>query len=197
MIGRIIGLLTIPLMAITIWGLIRQVRKEQRLRSSTPIVGLVMAPITLIINIIFLHKAFSAFVGPMLLIVGLGFGLAWGQTNRLFLKNGDLMGKRSYLHLIFWGISYALTQFLASFAPAYIVVGGLSAMFFSTGSTLGTNFNLLVRQRRMLTSRQSSADSDTSDVIKPPGLPEIEKMSQTQMNNLPAKSEKQFPSLPQ
>jgi hypothetical protein len=53
------------------------------------------------------------------------------------------------MHLVFWGISYAITQVLATFAPAFLVAGGLATMFFSAGSTLGTNLNLLVRQLQM------------------------------------------------
>jgi len=157
MVGRVLSLLSIPMMGLTLWGLIRQVRKEQRFKLSTPMVGLVMAPVTLLINVLFLHRALSTCLGPALLILGLGFGLAWGQTTRLYPKGGALIGKRSALHLLFWGISYAITQTLASFAPAAWVAGGLAAMFFSTGSTLGTNLNLLVRQLRMRSSLAANA----------------------------------------
>jgi hypothetical protein len=167
-LGRILSLLSIPLMALSIWGLIRQVRREQRLKLFTPIVGLAMAPITLLINILCLRQAFSACLGPALLICGLGFGVAWGQTTRLYIKGDALVGKRSVLHLVFWGISYAVTQILTSFAPAMYVVGGLATMFFSTGSTLGTNLNLLVRQLRMRTS-PAIAEATASP---PPPVPE-------------------------
>ncbi len=148
-LGRIVSLLTIPLMALTIWGLIRQVRREQRLSLYSPIVGLVMAPLTLIINIIFLGQAFPALRGPALLIFGIAFGLAWGQTARLHVKGKAVVARRSILHLVFWAVSYAITQVLATFAPAFVVAGGLATMFFSAGSTLGTNLNLLVRQTRL------------------------------------------------
>ena len=148
-IGRILGILSIPLLLFTIWGLIRQVRKEQRLRMSTPVIGLVMAPVTLLINLVFLRQAFPAFLGPAMLVMGLGLGLAWGQTNRVYRRGDNLVGKRSIFHLVFWGISYAITQLLATFMPAYVVAGGLAAMFFSTGSTLGTNLNLMVRMLRL------------------------------------------------
>ncbi len=168
MLGRILSLLSIPLMGFTIWGLIRQVRKEQRFKLSTPVVGLVMAPITLLINILLLRQAFSACLGPALLIFGRGFGLPGAQPSRLYAKGGALVGKRSVLHLVFWGISYAVTQILASVAPATWVAGGLVAMFFSTGSTLGTNLNLLVRQLRMRPSLAAAAAAASP----PPVLPE-------------------------
>jgi hypothetical protein len=149
MIARLFSLLTIPLLALTLWGLIRQVGKEQRMTLTSPLIGLVMGPLTLLINLILLRRAYSTLLGPFLLIVGLGFGLAWGQTTRLLAKGNRLVARRSVLHLVFWGMSYAVTQILATFAPALWVAGGLATMFFSTGSTLGTNLNLLLRQVRM------------------------------------------------
>ena len=179
--GRLFSLLTIPLMGLTIWGLVRQTRKEQRLGLASPVIGLVMAPMTLLINIIFLHQAFQACLGPALLIFGLGLGLAWGQTTRLYAKGKHLVGKRSILHLVFWGISYAITQILATFAPAFVVAGGLATMFFSAGSTLGTNLNLLVRQLQMrpalaLAGAPASLPEISSAVAAPPAwLPEIQR----------------------
>lgn len=175
MIGRILGLLTIPLMGLTVWGLIRQVRIEQRIGLLSPLIGAIFAPLALALNVFFLQKAYWASVGltlplllrspgliarfvwvdpriqalvlgPGLLLVGLGFGLAWGQATRLQRKGAALVAKRSMLHLLFWGLAYAATQLLTAFAPARWVLGGLAAMFFSTGSTLGTNLNLLLRQ---------------------------------------------------
>jgi hypothetical protein len=168
-LGRLIGLLSIPIMLFTIWGLIRQVRKEQRVKLSTPVIGLIMAPLSLLVNLLFMHQAVPYLLGPMLLILGLGFGLAWGQTNRLYQKEGNLVGKRSWLHLVFWAISYIITQVLASFASAWYVAGGLATMFFSTGSTLGTNLNLLSRQLLM---RKAGYQPTTKTTQKPAGLPE-------------------------
>jgi hypothetical protein len=166
MITRIVSLLTIPLLAFTIWGLVKQVGKEQRLTLATPLIGLVMAPLTLLVNVVFLRRAYTALLLPFLLVAGLGFGLAWGQTTRMLAKGNRLVAKRSVLHLVFWGISYAITQVLATFAPASWVAGGLATMFFSAGSSLGTNLNLLLRQVRMRPLQARAAP------FPPTGLPE-------------------------
>jgi hypothetical protein len=177
-LGRLFSLLTIPLTGLTIWGLIRQTRKEQRLSLASPVIGLAMAPMTLLINIVFLHQAFQQYLGPAMLIFGLGLGLAWGQTTRMYAKGKRLVGKRSIMHLVFWGISYAITQVLATFAPAFVVAGGLATMFFSTGSTLGTNLNILARQLQMrpalAMAGSPAALPETPRAVPPPaiGLPE-------------------------
>jgi hypothetical protein len=166
MIYRILSLLTVPLVLLSFYGVIRQMRKELPFRIRTPIIGLIFAPLSLIINVIFLQRAFSAFLGPALLITGLGFGLAWGQATRLYVKGPAIVGKRSVLHVVFWAVSYAITQILSTFAPALWVAGGLTAMFFSTGSGLGTNLNLLIRQLRLRT--QTGLQLSEVDISPPP-----------------------------
>ena len=147
-VGRVIGLLSIPLAGLAIWAIIRQVRRTQTIRAWTPVVGLVMAPITLMVNLLILRQAFPGWLGPSLLVVGLGFGLAWGQSNRLELRGEQVVGRRSWLHLVFWGVSYAVTMVLAAFVSARWVGGGLIAMFFATGTGFGSSLNLLIRHRQ-------------------------------------------------
>lgn len=170
MIYRILSLLTIPLVLFSFYGMVRQMRKELPFRLFTPIIGLIMSPLSLIINVIFLQRAFSAFLGPALLITGLGFGLAWGQATRLYVKGPSIVGKRSVLHIVFWAVSYAITQILATFAPALWVAGGLTAMFFSTGSGFGTNLNLLTRQIRL---RAKMGHEPSNMEIPPPPAPQV------------------------
>jgi hypothetical protein len=166
MIYRILSLLTVPLVLLSFYGMVRQMRKELPFHLRTPIIGLFFAPLSLIINVIFLRRAFSAFLGPALLITGLGFGLAWGQATRLYVKGPSTVGKRSVLHIVFWAVSYAITQILATFAPALWVAGGLTAMFFSTGSGLGTNLNLLIRLLRLRS--QTAPEVGEIDIPQPP-----------------------------
>ena len=178
MIYRMLSLLSVPLVLLSFYGVIRQMRKELPLRMRTPIIGLIFAPLSLIINVIFLQRAFSAFLGPALLITGLGFGLAWGQATRLYINGPTIVGKRSVLHVVFWAVSYAITQILSTFAPALYVAGGLTAMFFSTGSGLGTNLNLLFRQLRLrpkttaLPVGKGGPPPPTPQIVFPSRLPE-------------------------
>ncbi len=148
-LGRLFSLASIPLTLLGVWGIIRQVNKEQRLGLASPMIGLVMSPLILLLNVLVLRQAQVNCAGPLFLIMGLGFGLAWGLTMRLSLRDGKVVGKQSILHLVFWGISYATTQFLTVVAPASWVAGGLVLMFLSTGTTLGTNLNLVLRQMRL------------------------------------------------
>jgi hypothetical protein len=149
MIGRIIGLLSIPMFAFIMWSLIRQVRRPSPVRPGWTALGLVTAPFMLIINFVFLRQAAPGLLGVTLLIFGIGFGVAWGFTAKLSLRDDKVIADRSVLHLVFWAVSFGLTQLLATFGEAWLVAGGLATMFFATGSSLGTNTNLLVRQFRV------------------------------------------------
>jgi hypothetical protein len=165
--ARVVSLASIPLTLLGIWGIVSQIRREQPMRLRTPVIGLVMAPVTLLVNLFFLRAAFPGYIGPALAVFGLGFGLAWDRTARLRIEADRIMGKRSALHLVFWGLSYLATQLLTSFAPVAMVAGGLAAMFFSAGTSLGSNTGLLVRylrlHRKLLVERAA----------RPTTLPEI------------------------
>jgi hypothetical protein len=166
MIGRGFGLLSIVLVGFALWGLVRQVRKPLTVRPSGNLIGIAMAPIMLVVNVVVLRQAAPGLLGPSLLVLGLGFGLAWGQVARLRTQDGRVIAERSILHLFFWGVSYAVTQVLATFATAAWVAGGLVAMFFAAGTTLGTNANLFVRQ---LLLRSSTKEARPGGRLSTPG----------------------------
>jgi membrane protein CcdC involved in cytochrome C biogenesis len=144
-IWRILSLLSIPVVLWTFWRLAKQVGKPQRVRTIMPVIGMVMSTLMLAVNVFFLHRAAAGLLGAALLVVGIGFGLAWGQSTRFSLKDDVLVAKRSVLYLVFWAGSFAITQLLATFASTVWVTGGLMTMFFSAGATLGTSTNLLAR----------------------------------------------------
>jgi hypothetical protein len=150
MIGRLIGLASILGVGLALWGLWRQVRKPQRLSAWTPVIGLVMAPLVLVINVVVLRQAQPELLGPALGVCGIGFGVGWGQAARLEQSGTTIVAQRSVIHLACWAASYATTQLLTAFATAGWVAGGLTAMFFAAGATVGTNLDLLIRRRRLV-----------------------------------------------
>jgi len=141
----IITILSIVFVLWTFRRLARQVRRPQRAKATTPLIGIVMALTMLTVNVLILHRAAANLLAIGLLMVGVGFGLAWGQATRLSQDGDTLVAERSALHLVFWAISFTVTQILAAVATMPWVAGGLLTMFFSAGATLGTSANLLIR----------------------------------------------------
>ena len=155
MIARILAVLSIPLVAVGLWLVIRQVRRPSPLRRWTPVIGLVMAPLGLLLNIVILHQAAPGRAGWLAGVIGLLFGVAWDRTTRIELTDGRLIARRSALYLVLWGVAYAITQILVSVTVARWVSAGLVSMCFATGTAIGMNVDLLTRYVRALIPGQS------------------------------------------
>jgi len=148
---RLISLLSIPLALLMFYGLIRSVGREQPYRKPIYVKGIVMTSIMMAVNVLFMFQAFFAWcpgIWPLFILAGLGFGYLWGKTSKLYSKGNALVIKRSVLHLVFWAASYTFTQLLTTVFPASIAAAGMAAMFFSTGSSIGMNTNLILRQNK-------------------------------------------------
>jgi len=167
-IGRFLGVASILLVALALRRLVREVRRPQPVRVTSALIGLVMAPLTLVVNLVLLRQAGPGAPGAALLAVGLGFGAAWGQVARLERRGTQVVARRSVLHFTFWGTSYALTQGLATFTTARWVAGGLIAMCFSAGTTIGTELNLLTRRRRVATTSPRRAGAGAAPLPNGP-----------------------------
>ena len=148
MIARILAVLSIPLVAVGLWLVIRQVRRPSPLRRWTPVIGLVMAPLGMLLNVVILRQAAPGRAGWLAGIVGVLFGIAWDRTTRIEVADGGLIARRSVLYLVLWGIAYAITQILVSVTVAGWVSAGLLSMCFATGTAIGMNVDLLTRYRR-------------------------------------------------
>jgi len=149
---RFISMLSIPLVLVMFYGLIRSVGKEQPYRKQLYVKGIVMTSIMMFINFLFMIQtvlSWCAVVWPLFLLAGLGFGYQWGKATKIYPKGNELFVKRSVQHLILWAASYAFTHLLTMVFPSSIASAGLAAMFFSTGSAIGVNASLITRQKQI------------------------------------------------
>lgn len=147
---RIISFLSIPLVLVMFYGLIRSVGKEQVYRKQLYVKGIVMTSIMMFINVLFMVQAVFSWctvTWPLFILAGLGFGYQWGKSTELYQKGDELFVKRSVTHLVLWAASYAFTHLLTIVFPSNIAAAGLAAMFFSTGSSIGVNASLVMRQK--------------------------------------------------
>lgn len=148
MIARILAVLSIPLVGVGLWLVIRQVRHPSPLRQWTPLIGLAMAPLGMMLNLVILRQAAPGRAGWLAGIVGLLFGIAWDRTTRIEVADGRLIARRSALYLVLWGVAYAITQILTAVTVASWVSAGLVSLCFATGTAIGMNIDLLARYRR-------------------------------------------------
>lgn len=149
---RILSLFSIPATGFMFFMLARSVGKEQPSRVKTYVMGVLMPSLMMAANMLFMLSAFIAWcpvVWVPITLAGFGLGYLWGGTSKLYRKGDTLVVKRTVLHLGLWVLSYSLTQLLSTVMPASITAAGLGAMFFSTGSAVGMNTNLILRQRKL------------------------------------------------
>lgn len=174
LLGRAVSILSIVLMVVGFIMLIRQINNSNRLRASSLLLSMVFSVLMLVFNAFVLRSTGIRWWYVFLLIFGIGFGMAWGKTTKLDLKENKVLGKRSVGYILFWLISLILTQVLALFAKRDVVAFGLVGMFFSTGISMGTNSNILLRIRRILRfpgsfpeTTSNSPETTGVDQIKP------------------------------
>jgi membrane protein CcdC involved in cytochrome C biogenesis len=147
---KIIGYLSIPLVLLSVFWMIRGLRKQRRLTQKSLIIQMLFSPIFLLVYSLLLKVPVSQTIATTLLIVGLVIGVLWGNTTRLQYRDNQVFGQRSIWYLVIWALSFSITQVLALIARSGIVAIGLSTMFFSTGGAIGMNAYLLYRYSRMV-----------------------------------------------
>jgi len=150
---RLISLFSVPMSLFMFYKLFKSINREQVFNQRILITSIVMASAMMFVNILFMISAFFAWCAGIwfgLLLAGLGFGYIWGKSSKLYQKNDRIMIKRSAMHLLFWASAYTLTHLLTAIFPANIAAAGLAAMFFSTGSTIGTNAYIILKKNIIL-----------------------------------------------
>jgi hypothetical protein len=140
-IGLVFAFITV---ALTIVALIT-FRKERRLTRLSTFISLLLSLAMLPLFTALSGAQLNPLLGWPLLVLGLLVGLIWGRSTRLYYRDEKVMGKRSLFHLVGWGLSWALSQFLALFDSALLAALGLVPIFFTTGTQVGTQANLLFR----------------------------------------------------
>ena len=149
---KIIGYLSIPLVLLSVFVMIRSLRRDQRLTSRSLITQMLVSLVFIIAYALLLRVSVSLALSTPLLVLGLILGVLWNRTTHLRLQKGEVFGRRSIWYLVIWGLSFSITQLMALTASAEIVSYGLSTVYFSTGLAIGTNGSLLFRRWRLISS---------------------------------------------
>ncbi|MDK2982336.1 MAG: 3-keto-disaccharide hydrolase [Chloroflexota bacterium] len=147
--GRLVGVVSLLLTGVGFLMLLRQIKKTNRVRAGSILLSMVFSVLMLLFNLLVMNRAPLYGWLLLFLIFGGGFGLAWGRTTRLDLRDQRIVGQRSVIYIYFWLASLLVTQVLGLAARVGVVSLGLAGMFFSTGAALGTNGNILFRMKRL------------------------------------------------
>lgn len=149
-IGRFIGIISVFLTGFGFIMLVRQIKKSNKIKASSHILSIIFSLIMFFFNIFVFNSVALQWWFILLILFGSGFGFAWGTTTKLNLQNNQVIGKRSVVYIFFWLASLGVIQILSLFAKTNVVAFGLAGMFFSTGASIGSNLNIVLRMRNLL-----------------------------------------------
>lgn len=147
---RVVGFVSIGLICVTAWFMVRSMRRDTRLRPLPMLVGVCVGVIVLWAYVGVLHIAVLEALSWLLLAAGVGLGVIWSRTTSLHVRDGQVVGARSFWYVVVWASSLAATQTIALTASEDATAYGLSTVYFSTGLAIGLNLALLYRRAGLL-----------------------------------------------
>jgi Tol biopolymer transport system component len=125
-------------------------RKPRRITLLSLLSSVLLSGILLPIYVWISGVPINFYVGFPFLCLGLLAGFLRGQTTQLRFVGDEVFGQHSWLFLLAWGSSLALSQLLNIFGGGLLASLGLLPIFLSTGTQLGLYGNLLLRRIAMV-----------------------------------------------
>lgn len=150
---RVLGWLTVPLLVFSVWLLVRSVKRQNRILLRSLLLPLATTVLVPVVYVAMLGADPPTLVSGILAVVGVGVGILWANTTTLSLREGHVYGVRSVGYLLIWGLTFVLSQALVLGATSAVARYGLSSLYLSAAISLGTNGNLLIRRRMVLSGR--------------------------------------------
>lgn len=108
-LSRVLSILSVILLLIGFILLTRQIKRTNRMRTTSHLLSIIFSLMLLIFNVLVLNNANINWWFVFPLLMGVGFGFAWGTTTRLKIQDNHIIGKRSSLYIYFWLISVLVT----------------------------------------------------------------------------------------
>jgi hypothetical protein len=128
-------------------------RKEKPIGVIPTLISVVVSAILLPVFVLLSGTRLNLWLSLPLLVQGMILGGVQGFTTRLYRrKDGHVVGKRSWLFLLAWGVSLALAQVLNLMDSALLASLGLVPMCLSTGTQVGADTTILLRRLRIRSS---------------------------------------------
>jgi len=151
---NIVGYLAIPLTILSVFWMIKTLRRPKPVTLRSLIIQIVLPVLVLLVYSLLLHVSVNPALAWPLLAAGLVLGVISGQTTKLNVKKGKVYGQRSVWYLVVWAVTFSVTQLLSLLQRRGIVAVGLATMYFSTGMAIGTNVSFIYRRWRLLSQEE-------------------------------------------
>lgn len=168
---RIIGALSVPLLVVSIFFMIKNLRRASPVRPKGLALQTLSPLLVFVVYALLLSLDPPKIASGALFVLGIGLGVASSLTTRLGLEAGEVIGRRSIWYLVAWAVTFSVTQLLAVFARAEHAAWGFATLYFSLGLTLGTNGTLLARRQRVLAGDEPAAELAPAPAVAGPAPP--------------------------
>ncbi|GEM_PF-1188484 len=160
----VIGYLSIPLIAVSTWFMLRSLRRAGPLRPVSLIASMAAGVLVLIVYVAVLRMAPHGALSWPLFFLGLGLGVWSSWATRMELAGDRVLLRRSLWYVAVWGGTLAFTQLLAVTAGPGTAAWGVATVYFSTGLTLAANTTLLLRRYHLLERLRSHVAAESVSV---------------------------------
>ena len=132
-------------LAATIWGLL-SARRERRITVFSSGLSAFLSAILLPVFILLVGVRLNPLVGLPILVLGLMVGCAGGAIAKLTYKDGQVVGKNSWLFLLLWGASLVLAQLINLSGSRLTMALGFTPIFLTTGTQVGRDGTVFLRR---------------------------------------------------
>lgn len=160
---RLVGFLSIPLVAVSVFVVVRRVGEQFRLRTRDLAITFVVSVAVLALFWIALDVEMSATEWG-LGAVGLVAGAVLGRLPPMHRRGDDVYARRTWWSLVLWFVGFAVAQLAVLGALPGGQAAGLGAIVAATGLTVGSTLTLALRRSRLAAAAPSAETGPTSGV---------------------------------
>ena len=163
---RFVGFLSIPLVALSVFLMVRQLGRDRPLRDRDLLLSLLFSVGVLVLFILLLDAEASA-IEWLLGALGFAVGALVGRATPLRAVAGEVYARGTPWAFGVWVIGFGYAQL----AVLGVIPGGdesgLSAMFLATGVSIGTVVATTIRRSRLATSAAGQSASAAAGSVCP------------------------------
>ena len=167
---RLIGFLSIPLVAVSVFVMVRGMGSEYRLRVRGLVVtaGFAVAVLWLFHTVLDVETSSTSWA---LAFVGVVAGAFVGRATPLRVAAGVVFARRTPWGVGAWLLCFSYAQLAVLGVLPGEYEGGLDAMFLATGVAVGTSLSLAVRRSQVATATDDVEASATQGICAHCGRP--------------------------
>ncbi len=130
---------------VMIYFIIKTYRKEREYKKKSYLITLYTCLFTLAAYAFYYNENYRIYfiIALISFFIGVLFGAQWSKSTKLYLKSNRVFGQNSGLWLIFWVLSFGITQTLSQLAKSESFYLTIILIAFSSGNSIGFSSGII------------------------------------------------------